>query len=181
VLNAQSYAGYVVHVGTLGAAGSVAVGNAATVHVDYDRRALVAPNHTMTHVLNFALRSVLVFNNPTGSAGTSRHTLQPPAFFFIAISFVFFFFLFFPPSGLCFFSLVFVFLLYLHFIFILLLFAAHLLLPLLLVYCVVLLHNRGHHRERGLDAVRPEGLFGGRREAAVRLLLVRRPHTRAGR
>jgi hypothetical protein len=106
VLNAQSYAGYVVHVGTLGASGSVAVGNAATVHVDYDRRALVAPNHTMTHVLNFALRSVLVFNNPTGSAGTSRHTLHP-AFSFIAIYFPFF--VIFSPSALCFFSLVFAF------------------------------------------------------------------------
>lgn len=31
-----------------------------SVHVDYDRRSFVAPNHTMTHVLNYALRSVLL-------------------------------------------------------------------------------------------------------------------------
>jgi alanyl-tRNA synthetase len=27
--------------------------------VDYERRARVAPNHTMTHVMNFALKKVL--------------------------------------------------------------------------------------------------------------------------
>lgn len=38
------------------------VGDTVTVHVDYDRRSYVAPNHTMTHVLNYALRSVLLGN-----------------------------------------------------------------------------------------------------------------------
>jgi type IV secretory pathway VirB4 component len=33
------------------------VGTPVSVCVDYQRRALVAPNHTMTHVLNFALKS----------------------------------------------------------------------------------------------------------------------------
>lgn len=36
------------------------MGDTVTVHVDYDRRSYIAPNHTMTHVLNYALRSVLV-------------------------------------------------------------------------------------------------------------------------
>jgi hypothetical protein len=38
------------------------VGDTVSVHVDYDRRSYIAPNHTMTHVLNYALRSVLVGN-----------------------------------------------------------------------------------------------------------------------
>jgi len=32
--------------------------------VDYQRRSLVAPNHTMTHVLNYALRAVLGEERP---------------------------------------------------------------------------------------------------------------------
>ena len=59
VTNCQTYAGYVVHVGTL-TSGSVSVGDKAKCRVDYARRSLVAPNHTMTHVLNFALRKVLL-------------------------------------------------------------------------------------------------------------------------
>eukprot|EP00981_Chlorochromonas_danica_P003570 scaffold659_cov192-Ochromonas_danica.AAC.83 len=60
VTNAQSYAGFVVHVGFLEGDGIVKVGDTCTVQVDYDRRSLIAPNHTMTHVLNYALRSVLL-------------------------------------------------------------------------------------------------------------------------
>lgn len=59
VTNAQSYGGYVLHVGTL-ENGSLSVGNTITCTVDYVRRSLVAPNHTMTHVLNYALRFVLI-------------------------------------------------------------------------------------------------------------------------
>ena len=33
-------------------------GAVATAKVDYVRRRLIAPNHSMTHVLNFALREV---------------------------------------------------------------------------------------------------------------------------
>eukprot|EP01033_Poteriospumella_lacustris_P008915 gene8914-6400_t len=61
VRNVQAYAGYVVHSGyVVGDASSVLkVGDAVELRVDYERRSYVAPNHTMTHVLNFALRSVL--------------------------------------------------------------------------------------------------------------------------
>lgn len=34
----------------------VQVGEAVGAQVDYARRALIAPNHTFTHVLNFALK-----------------------------------------------------------------------------------------------------------------------------
>ena len=40
-------------------AGTVSVGSGVVCKVDYERRAKVAPNHTMTHVLNFALRKVI--------------------------------------------------------------------------------------------------------------------------
>ena len=50
-------AGYVLHVGS--PAAPLAVGEAVTACVDYTRRSLVAPNHTLTHVLNLALRDVL--------------------------------------------------------------------------------------------------------------------------
>ena len=52
------FAGYVLHVGRL-EVGSLSVGTEVSAVVDYERRALVAPNHTMTHMLNFALRKVL--------------------------------------------------------------------------------------------------------------------------
>ena len=39
--------------------GAVAVGDAVRCLVDYDRRANIMPNHTMTHCLNYALRRVL--------------------------------------------------------------------------------------------------------------------------
>mmetsp|Transcript_14718 Transcript_14718/g.32206 ORF Transcript_14718/g.32206 Transcript_14718/m.32206 type:complete len:1030 (-) Transcript_14718:4-3093(-) len=60
VANAQTYAGYVVHVGSVVSGSGIKVGDTVSVQVDYERRAYVAPNHTMTHVLNYALRSVLV-------------------------------------------------------------------------------------------------------------------------
>jgi len=63
VSNVQTYAGYVVHIGCL-TKGSLTVGDAVTLTVDYARRDKVAPNHTMTHVLNHALRAVLQKNDP---------------------------------------------------------------------------------------------------------------------
>ncbi|RHZ09989.1 hypothetical protein DYB31_005846 [Aphanomyces astaci] len=55
---AESYAGFVLHVGPL-TKGTLHVGDVVQVEVDYQRRNKVAPNHTMTHILNFALRRVL--------------------------------------------------------------------------------------------------------------------------
>lgn len=59
VKNVQTYAGYVVHVGQI-LSGKISVNEEVSLHVDYERRSLIAPNHTMTHVLNYALRSVLI-------------------------------------------------------------------------------------------------------------------------
>eukprot|EP00612_Vaucheria_litorea_P007398 CAMPEP_0171475884 /NCGR_PEP_ID=MMETSP0946-20130122/3259_1 /TAXON_ID=109269 /ORGANISM="Vaucheria litorea, Strain CCMP2940" /LENGTH=961 /DNA_ID=CAMNT_0012006037 /DNA_START=8 /DNA_END=2889 /DNA_ORIENTATION=+ len=57
VLNVQTYGGYILH--TCHATGKISLDSTVECHVDYDRRSKVAPNHTMTHVLNFALRNVL--------------------------------------------------------------------------------------------------------------------------
>ncbi|KAL9187171.1 hypothetical protein ACHAXT_010891 [Thalassiosira profunda] len=59
VNDVQSYGGYILHSGVISAGGSVLVGNKVKCQVDYDRRRDVAPNHSMTHVLNAALREVL--------------------------------------------------------------------------------------------------------------------------
>lgn len=57
------FGGYVLHTcAARGPAQSLAgltTGAAAVAEVNYDLRRRVAPNHTMTHVLNFALREVL--------------------------------------------------------------------------------------------------------------------------
>ncbi|KAJ1461017.1 tRNA synthetases class II (A)-domain-containing protein [Pelagophyceae sp. CCMP2097] len=58
VEDVQVYGGYVVHIGSPNVA--LKVGDAVACSVDYDRRTKIAPNHTMTHVLNFALREVLL-------------------------------------------------------------------------------------------------------------------------
>lgn len=52
------HAGFVIHVGKIGE-GNVSVGNVVSTQVDYDRRDKIAPNHTFTHILNFALREAL--------------------------------------------------------------------------------------------------------------------------
>jgi alanyl-tRNA synthetase len=70
VSNTQTYAGYVLHCGTL-EGDSLSVGDSCETCVDYSRRALVAPNHTMTHVLNFALRKVLITDGGEKAAGLS--------------------------------------------------------------------------------------------------------------
>lgn len=57
----QSYAGYVMHIGSV-ESGTATVGQDMVCMVDYERRKKIAPNHTMTHVLNFALRKVLGTN-----------------------------------------------------------------------------------------------------------------------
>jgi alanyl-tRNA synthetase len=58
VTDTKIAAGFVLHSGD-GVEGVVKVGDACEALVDYDRRSNIAPNHTMTHVLNYALRTVL--------------------------------------------------------------------------------------------------------------------------
>ncbi|CAL5323547.1 unnamed protein product [Camellia sinensis] len=60
VCNVQIYGGFVVHIGSFtGETSQFSVGDKVICKVDYDRRKLIAPNHTCTHMLNFALREVL--------------------------------------------------------------------------------------------------------------------------
>lgn len=60
VTDCQVAAGYILHSGGLGdGAGYVKVGDEVVVKVDYGRRRQILPNHTFTHVVNFALREVL--------------------------------------------------------------------------------------------------------------------------
>eukprot|EP00978_Attheya_sp_CCMP212_P042073 scaffold250627_cov46-Attheya_sp.AAC.4 len=58
VTEVQAYAGFLLHSGVV-EEGSVEVGASVKCLVDYERRRDVAPNHSMTHVLNAALRQVL--------------------------------------------------------------------------------------------------------------------------
>jgi len=48
----------VLHIGSV-KNGELKVGDGVAIKVDYQRRALIAKNHTATHILNFALRQVL--------------------------------------------------------------------------------------------------------------------------
>jgi alanyl-tRNA synthetase len=59
VREAQIYGGYVLHIGSITSGGKMSVGDKVTSKVDYARRAIVAPNHTCTHLLNYALKEVL--------------------------------------------------------------------------------------------------------------------------
>ncbi|KAG6426634.1 hypothetical protein SASPL_110861 [Salvia splendens] len=60
VSNVQIYGGFVIHIGSFrGKTGRLYIGDKVVCKVDYDRRTLIAPNHTCTHMLNFALREVL--------------------------------------------------------------------------------------------------------------------------
>lgn len=59
VTNVQMYGQFVLHVGEV-VEGTFSVGDTVSCSVDYERRRPIASNHTMTHVLNFALREVLV-------------------------------------------------------------------------------------------------------------------------
>lgn len=58
VTDVQTYGGYVLHKGII-ESGQWKVGMHVNCRVDYDRRRMIAPNHSMTHVLNAALRTVL--------------------------------------------------------------------------------------------------------------------------
>ena len=58
VNDVQTYGGYILHSGVV-SKGTVSVGSAVKCQVDYARRRDIAPNHSMTHVLNAGLRNVL--------------------------------------------------------------------------------------------------------------------------
>lgn len=74
VENCQTYAGFVLHVGYLERGDSITVGQLCKTCVDYQRRTLVAPNHTMTHVLNYALRQTLIVES---ASSKSADAVQP--------------------------------------------------------------------------------------------------------
>lgn len=57
VKNTQVRGGYVMHIGTV--EGTISVGDEVKLQVDGTRRKMIMNNHTGTHILNFALRSVL--------------------------------------------------------------------------------------------------------------------------
>lgn len=58
VTDVQVYAGFVLHKGFV-ERGQIQAGTAISCAVNYERRRLIAPNHSMTHVLNAALRTTL--------------------------------------------------------------------------------------------------------------------------
>lgn len=58
VEDTQSFGGYVIHIGRI-TKGKLRVGDDVMCHINNQRRGKIASNHTMTHVLNFALREVL--------------------------------------------------------------------------------------------------------------------------
>jgi alanyl-tRNA synthetase len=58
VNDVQTYGGYILHSGVV-SKGSISIGSTVKCQVDYARRRDIAPNHSMTHVLNAALRNVL--------------------------------------------------------------------------------------------------------------------------
>ncbi|GMH57701.1 hypothetical protein TrLO_g2576 [Triparma laevis f. longispina] len=64
--NVQVFGGYVLHLGEV-VKGTFSVGSSATLAVNYIRRGPIASNHTMTHVLNYALRDVMIGKENIGS------------------------------------------------------------------------------------------------------------------
>ena len=58
VKEVKVHGGYVVHIGLIGC-GTLRVGDKVKLQIDEQRRKTIMNNHTGTHVLNFALRSVL--------------------------------------------------------------------------------------------------------------------------
>ncbi|XP_004626056.1 alanine--tRNA ligase, cytoplasmic [Octodon degus] len=65
VKNTQVRGGYVLHIGTI--YGSLKVGDQVRLFIDEPRRRPIMSNHTATHILNFALRSVLGEADQKGS------------------------------------------------------------------------------------------------------------------
>ncbi|CAG9461148.1 unnamed protein product [Pedinophyceae sp. YPF-701] len=59
VTDCQVAAGYVLHKGDVAGDVAIRVGDSVTAEPDLERRKDIAPNHTFTHVLNYALRKVV--------------------------------------------------------------------------------------------------------------------------
>lgn len=59
VSDCQGFGGFVLHIGRVTSESKLSVGDTVSCAVDYDTRGRIAPNHTITHVLNFALMKVL--------------------------------------------------------------------------------------------------------------------------
>eukprot|EP00808_Paulinella_micropora_P007606 g37327.t1 len=66
VLDCQVKAKYILHVGRV-AKGSLKVGDKLQCEPDYARRAIIAKNHTCTHILNLALRKTVGDTKQEGS------------------------------------------------------------------------------------------------------------------
>ena len=58
VTDVQHFGGFVLHIGRV-TNGAIKLNSKYSTGVDYDNRRKIAPNHTMTHVLNYGLREVL--------------------------------------------------------------------------------------------------------------------------
>jgi alanyl-tRNA synthetase len=71
VENVQVYGQYILHLGTV-VEGTLNKNDSVKSCVDYVRRAPIAANHTMTHVLNHALKVVLV----TNGSGDATQTID---------------------------------------------------------------------------------------------------------
>merc|ERR1712150_19909 len=67
VKNVQTYGEFILHLGILRKGGALNQGDKVTCRVNYERRAPIASNHTMTHVLNFSLRDILLTSKISGS------------------------------------------------------------------------------------------------------------------
>jgi len=65
--NVQIFGGFVLHIGEV-VKGSFSVDAGVTMTVNYVRRSPIASNHTMTHVLNYALRDVLIGKDNIGAS-----------------------------------------------------------------------------------------------------------------
>uniref|UniRef100_A0A6U3Z9M9 Alanine--tRNA ligase n=1 Tax=Ditylum brightwellii TaxID=49249 RepID=A0A6U3Z9M9_9STRA len=68
--NVQMYGMFALHLGEV-TSGTLSLGDEVTCQVDYQRRKPIASNHTMTHVLNYALQDVLVTKAPKGKGATT--------------------------------------------------------------------------------------------------------------
>lgn len=83
ITNVQTYGPFVLHVGQVEVPANsnaddgifvLKVGDAASCQVDFGRRSSIASNHTMTHVLNYALKHVLLESAATSDATTTTLT-----------------------------------------------------------------------------------------------------------